>query len=305
MSQPGIATRLGRLLRRAFADAIRAAGRRPLLPLASFGTLSVCLVLVGVVGLLAQNLGGIVRRSDGQMTVYLEDQTPLDRATQIAEAVRHLPGVVETRVVDTKEAHRRLRAALGSHGQLLDNVEEGFLPASIDVHLRPGVSALLRAHPGFERLRTAPGVEEVDLHAEGAERLDAIRDLVVRGALALVMLVAFATLYLVGATIRLGMEARREELAVLRMVGATETFVRAPFLVEGALCGALAAVASGGALYIIYRTVAPQVSASMGTWLASTQLQFFSPWVMALAMVVGTFLGLSGAAAACMRSHRA
>lgn len=305
MSQPSFSIRLARMTRRAFTDSLRAARRRPLLPLASFGTLLVCLLLVGVVALLAQNLGGLVRRSDGQMTVYLEDQTSVERATQIAEAVRHLPGVVDTRVVDAKEAHRRLRAALGTHGQLLDGVEEGFLPASIDVHLHPGVGALLRAHPGFDRLRTAPGVEEVDLHAEGAERLDAIRDLVVRGALALVLLVGVATLYLVGATIRLGMEARREELAVLRMVGATETFVRAPFLVEGACCGALAALAAGGGLWLIYRTVAPQVSASLGSWLASTQLQFFSPWVMALALVVGTSLGLSGAAAACMRSTRA
>ena len=305
MNAPGSATRILRAMRRAFVEAARAAARRPLLPLASLGTLSICLLLTGVVGLVAQNVANLVRRSDGQMTVYLEEDTGPQRAAQIADAVRHFPGVTEAKIVDSKAAHAQLRAALGTHAQLLDGVEESFLPASIDVRLRPGVGALLRAHPGFERLSSAPNVEEVDLHAEDAERLDTIRDLVIRGAVALVLLMGLATLYLVGVTIRLGMEARREEIGVLRMVGATEAFVRAPFLVEGALCGALAACVAGGGLWAIYRAVAANLGASLGTWLAATQPSFFTPGLLACALCAGTLLGLSAAAAASSGARRA
>ena len=288
-------------------EALRGAARRPLLPLASFGALAVCLLLTGLVGLVAWNVGRLSKTwsGGGHMTVYLEDETSSARATQLAEAVRHLPGVTGARLVAPKEAHTRLKAALGARGELLDGVEESFFPASIEVQLRPGVGALLRAHPSFQRLVNAPGVEEVDLHAEATERIEAARALVERGALVFALVVAAGALYLVATTIRLGIEARRDELAVLRLVGGTESFVRASFLVEGMCAGGLAAVVASASLWGIYGAVAPRVTAGLGGWLAAAPLAFFPPVVLALAMAGGMLLGLVGASAACSRAARA
>ena len=294
-------------LSRALREARRGARRRPLLPLVSFGTLSVCLLLTGMVGLVAWNVGRLSSSwsGGGHMTVYLEDDTSSQRAAQITEAVRHLPGVIAARMVDQKEAHARLRSALGTRAELLDGVEDSFLPASIEVQLRPGVGALLRAHPAFARLSRAAGVEEVDLHAETTERLLAARSIIARGAVALALFIALASLYLVGTSIRLGVEARRDELAVLRLVGATESFVRAPFLLEGLAIGALGALVACAGMWGIYHAFAPRISAGLGTWLSATPLSFFPSSVLALGVIGGAVLGLLGARIAFTREARA
>jgi cell division transport system permease protein len=271
-----------------------------MLPFASFGALTMCLLITGVMALVAWNLARLTDRwgGGGHMTIYLEDDAGSQRAAQIAEAVTHLPGVVGVQLVTSKEARSRLRDALGARGELLDGVEDGFLPASIDVRLKPGVGALLRAHPAFQRLSSAPGVEEVDLHAEVTERLERLRTLVVRGALALALLIVLGTLYMVAITIRLGVEARREELSVLRLVGATESFVRAPFLLEGLMAGALGAGLAALTLRGIYRTIAPRVAEDLGSWLSAAPLSFFPGQVVVIAIMAGALLGCVGAGAA-------
>ncbi len=296
---------LGRGLARALRDAARGAARRPLPPLAALGTLTVCLLLTGLAGLVAWNAGRLTERWSGgsHMTIYLEDETTSQRAAQLAEVVRRLPGVLEATLVSPKEAHARMRAALGERGELLDGVEEGFLPASIDVRTRSGVGALLRAHPAFQRLSTTAGVEEIDLHVETAERLEGARRLLVRGALILAVLVVLATLYLFSTTTRLGVEARRDELSVLRLVGATERFVRAPFLVEGAAIGLVAAAISTAAVWAAYRAAAPRIVDTLGGWLAAAPIAFPPASVVALGLVAGAALGFLGASAAFGRER--
>jgi cell division transport system permease protein len=144
-------------------------------------------------------------------------------------------------------------------------------------------------------------VEEVDLHAESTERLDRARSLVLRGALALGVLIVLATLYLVASTIRLGVEARRDELMVLRLVGGTEVFVRAPFLFEGLVSGALGAAVAIGVLRAFYESAGPRLADALGAWLASAPIAFFPPAVCAAVIGGGALLGLVGACAAFSR----
>lgn len=293
-------TRSARALVRAVRESAAGARRRPMLPLATFGALTVCLLITGALALVAWNLGHLTERwaGGGHMTIYLDDDASSQRASQIADAVSRLPGVVSAQIVTSKEARVRLRDALGARGDLIDGVEDGFLPASIDVRLHPGVDAMLRAHPAFQRLSSAPGVEEVDLHAETTERLERLRALVLRGTLALALLIVLGTLYMVATTIRLGVEARREELAVLRLVGGTEGFVRAPFLLEGLVAGMLGATVAAAALHGIYRVVAPRVTDNLGGWLAAAPLAFLPGQAVLLAIVGGALLGCVGASAA-------
>lgn len=235
------------------------------------------------------------------MTVYLDDDVGSARAGQLLDATRHLPGVESARLVAPKEAHARLRSALGTRGELLDGVEESFLPASIDVRLRPGVAGLLRVHPAFQRLAATAGVDEVDLHAETTEQLDRARSIVVRGAAGFGLLLVLATFYLVAATIRLGVEARRDELAVLRLVGGTERFVRGPFLLEGLVTGTVGAAVALALLWVGSRSALPRISEALGGWLASAPLSFFPPLVCLLGVAGGALLGLVGARAAFSR----
>jgi cell division transport system permease protein len=271
--------------------------------LVAIGCIALSLLLVGVVQLTAVNVRRLAAGwgADVQMTVYLEDGTAPSRAQKIAGALAKLPGVVGVRAVDGHQAWERLRRSLGARADLLDGVEEGFLPASIEVTLKPGVVDVLRAHPAFERLKRTPGVEDVELMGDWAGRLGALERLIDGIGWAVAALVLCACLYIVGSTIRLGVFARRDEIELWKLVGATNGFVKAPFLVEGGLQGALGTSLAVALLYALFRVAAPRVEAVLGGWLASGPLGFFTPAQLLAAVVAGTLLGLMGSALALGR----
>jgi cell division transport system permease protein len=277
--------------------------RNPLIQLTAVGTIALSLLLVGAVELAAHNVARLAAGwgGDVQMTVYLEDGTSPARAQQIAAALGKLPGVEHVRPVDSREAWQRLRRSLGARGALLDGVEESFLPASIEVALKPGVVDVIRAHPAFERLRHTAGVEDVDLMGDWVERLRALESLLRRAGLAVGLLVLCACLYIVGSTIRLGIFARRDEIEILKLVGATNGFVKGPFLVEGALQGALGTALAGGLLYGLYRLALPRVESALGDLMAAVPLTFFRPVEILAAVALGALLGLIGSAVALGR----
>lgn len=289
---------------RSLVDRVLAGARdKPLIQLVAVGTIALSLLLVGVVELAALNVQKLSRGwgADVQMTVYLEDGVTPARAQKVAAALGKLPGVVAVRTVDAHEAWTRLRRSLGARADLLDGVEEGFLPSSIEVSLKPGVAEVLRAHPAFERLRHTAGVEEVELMGSWAARLRDVEHLLSMAGWAVAALVLCACLYIVGSTIRLGVFARRDEIEIWKLVGATDGFVKAPFLVEGGLQGALGTGLAVALLYGLYRVASPRVEAVLGGWLASGPLGFFTPSQLALAVAAGALVGLCGSALALGR----
>jgi cell division transport system permease protein len=287
----------------AIARGLRGARKNPLVQMVAVGTIALSLVLVGTVELVAANVANLARgwAGDVRMTVYLEDGCKPERAQKIAGALSRLPGVTEVRMVAPHEAYERLRRSLGSHADLLDGVEDGFLPASLEVALKPGVVDVIRAHPAFERLRHAPGVEDVELVGDWIERLRALESLLHELGLAVGVLVLAACLYIVGSTIRLGVFASRDEIEILKLVGATDGFVKAPFLVEGLVQGVCGTVLACGLLYGLYRLARPHVEASLGALLAAGPLTFFRPTELAVAVGFGALLGLAGSSLAVRR----
>jgi cell division transport system permease protein len=285
---------------------LRSAQRNPLIQLVAIGTIGLSLLLVGTVELVATNVAQLSRGwgADVQMTVYLEEGTKLDRAQKIAAALGRLPGVTHVRYVEPREAYERMKRSLGSRADLLDGVEDSFLPASIDVGLRPGVLDVIRAHPAFERLRHAPGVEEVELLGDWVQRLRALESLLHELGLGVGALVLAACLYIVGSTIRLGVFARRDEIEILKLVGATDGFVKGPFLVEGLLQGLCGTLVASGLLYGLFRVARPRIESALGGLLAGAPLTFFRPSELAVAVTLGALLGLTGSALALGRYVR-
>jgi cell division protein FtsX len=283
------------------------ARRNPLIQMIAVGTIALSLVLVGVVALVAQNVGRLASSwgGDVQMTVYLEDGTSAERGQQIGAALGKLPGVDHVRNVDSREAYDRLRRSLGGRAALLDGVEETFLPASIEVALKPGVADVIRAHPAFERLRHAPGVEDVELNGDWVTRLRTVENLLRDAGLAAGFLVLCACLYIVGSTIRLGVFARRDEIEILKLVGATPGFVKGPFLVEGALQGALGTGLAVSLLYALYLLAQPRVESALSGLLAAVPLSFFGPLQIGAAIACGALLGMLGSAIALGRYVKA
>jgi cell division transport system permease protein len=281
--------------------ALSAMSRGPYVALVGTATI---FVAVFATGLFAAALGGAERllsawTGEVRISVYLAPGADLERAAAAAAEIA-APRRVEA--VPAAVALRRLSESLGDEAHLLGGVEPGALPDAVEV-LTPGID-LAAARALADRLRAVPGAAEVDY---GNAWLEALEALVARARIAAIVLfsaLALATAVLVSNTLRLAVFARRDEIEIMKLVGATDGFVAAPFLVEGALQGLLGAGLAVGALLAAHAALVPRLAATIplaaGLGLGDT---LPPPLVLAL-LAGGAAVGLLGSALSVTRVLR-
>jgi len=233
--------RLSYFLRRA-ADGM---ARRPRVALVAAGTIFVAALVTGVFASALHAAGRLISRWSGevQISVYLEPGADLQAARAAAAAAA--PGrAVEA--VPAEEALRRFRAALGSQGALLDGIGPGVLPPSIEVRA-PGIR-LAEAQGLAARLKAIPGASQVDFGNAWLEQVERVLARLRWVGLALLGALAGGAAVLVANTLQLGVFARRDEIEIMKLVGATDAFVQVPFLIEGLVQGTVGGLLAAGAL---------------------------------------------------------
>jgi cell division transport system permease protein len=284
-------------LRRA-VDALR---RAPFVTAVAVGTLFVAVLLTGA---FAAALGAGERllgawAGEVPVSVYLAPGADLEAARVAAAALA--PGA-DVEAVAPGEAMRRLRASLGDQGRVLEGLGDDVLPASIEVHVR-GLS-LSRARELAARLRDVPGAAEVDDGAAWVARLEnLLRQGRVVGLCVLAMLAA-ATAILVSNTLRLAVYARRDEIEIMKLVGATNGYVGAPILLEGVLQGLAGAGLAVGALAAATWALLPRLREALPIAARITGPDLL-PWTLLAALLGGgTALGLLASALSLRRFLR-
>jgi len=281
-------------LRRA-ADAMR---RGPYVTAVGTGTI---FVAVFVTGLFAGALGGAERllaawAGEVHLSVYLAPGADLEAAR--AAAARIAPGR-EVDAIPAVVALRRLAEGLGDDARLLDGVGPDALPDSVEV-LAPGLS-LAQARALAARLRQVPGAADVDFGNAWLEKLETFVARARAAAVVLLGALALATALLVSNTLRLAVFARRDEIEIMKLVGATDGFVGAPFLLEGLAQGLLGSSLAVLVLLAAHAAVAPRLRAAVklaeGLRLADTL-----PWpLLGSLLAAGAAIGLLASALAILR----
>jgi cell division transport system permease protein len=231
---------------------VRRAGRmsceRPRAAAWALLAVTAALLAVAVAGVAARNIASWTtawRRGAG-LVVYLKDGVAEARGQALAGELGQLEGVEHAAYVDAVESGRRLERALGDDARLLDGVERGTLPGSIELTLAPGVRDVLAMSPTLRALKTSDVVDDVVVEDAGdgqlASALATIRTLA-WGAAALF---AGLALIIVLATVRVRLDRGRHELAVAQLLGAGPGFIVIPTALAGAVQGALAALLAAG-----------------------------------------------------------
>jgi cell division transport system permease protein len=276
----------------------------PLPTLVSIATIALAVVPLGGLLVITGNMGALLNRhgESRQVTAFLDTDLAADAATALAQRVAALDGVTRVELVTREAALERFRERLGG-GALLESLEENPLPASIEVTLPPGDARGAAAEAVAIALRELPGVDEVaggEAWVEGYARALAL----VRSAgLVLGAVLAVATLLIVANTVRLAVYARRDELEILALVGASRTFLRVPYLIEGGIQGLLGGVFGVGLLYGLFRVAVPQLGDALDLFLGWSQPEFLSPARTVLLVGSGAGFGLFGAAMAVARTR--
>ena len=277
----------------ALKEAMVAFRRTPMLTGLSATMIALSLLVVGLFGIAAYNIRRVLERVESRVEVvaYLRDDADFN-AVRIAQSeIEKMPEVRETRYISRAQALEIAKQELPEFRNLFGGLETNPLPASLEIALKPGQHGPESVKHVADRVGAFPFVEDVRYGKEWLDRVYLLRR--VAGAATLVLGGAFAIVaaLIIGAAVRMAIFARRDEIAIMRLVGATDSFVRRPFIYEGLFTGIAGGLLALGATFLIFRTLSK--SLFQLEWLPDL-------WVLGI-LVAG---GLLGAAASSIAVRR-
>jgi cell division transport system permease protein len=271
-------------------EALLSFRRTPMLSSLSVAAVAFALFTTGLYFLVSLNfrsaLEGLAERVE--VVAFLMRGTPAESITLASQEIASFPEVESVDFVSEDQALARARQELEEFREAYRDLAMNPLPASLEIRLKPAYRTAGAAGAVAERLAGYPFIDDVRYGRDWVERLDRLRRLatVVQFVIGLAFaLVAIAT---IGVTIRLTVLQRAREISIMRLVGATNGFIRSPFVLEGALKGVLGGIL---ALALCWASFAAFRN-SLGTELAD--LRFFSTGDMLLMVAFGTLIGLVG-----------
>lgn len=277
---------------RSFARATAALRNAPLLSTLSITTIAFSLFAFGLFGLVALNIRAALQHVEEreEIRAFVADSTPVETLTAMSTEVEHFKEVQSVDVVSQTEALDRARKEMP---EFKDVFEADVLPASLDIHLKQGFRDPATVQKVADRIRNSfPAVDDVRYGEDWITQLYKLRNIAGVAGVALGLAFAAVAIIIIGATIRMAVLARSREISIMRLVGATDGFIRRPFLVEGFIKGA-----AGGGLALLL------------TWAAMRGLQqylhfqtvFFDRRTAILGVLAGAAIGLLGSAASVGR----
>ena len=263
------------------AEVFRSLRRNTWMTFASIGTVTVSLFVLGVFLILALNMNRLagMLESQVQISVYLEDHLTDREKRQIEYDITSLQGIDTVKYVDRDEAKTRLQERLGDQKYLLDALsDDNPLPDAFEVTVTtPAV-----VESAASAISAMSGVEEAKYGQDVIEHLFDITRLMRIFGLVLMLLLGAATLFIIANTIRLTVFARRKEIAIMKYVGATDWFIRWPFLLEGIVLGCFGGIIAAVALRSFYAAMAAQIYSTLAFFPLLPQYPFMNYVTLAI-----------------------
>jgi cell division transport system permease protein len=268
---------------RSVREALTASGRAPLLSALGVVTIAFSIFAFGLFGLVAINIRKALEQVSERVEVraFITDSTEIESVAAAMKDIGEFPEVARVDYVSKEKALERARAEMG---EFADVFEAAVLPASIEVHLRPGMRGPATVKSVADRIRTYAFIDDVRYGEEWVAKLYRLRNIATVAGIALGVAFAAVAIIIIGATIRMTVLARAKEISIMRLVGATDMFIRLPFLIDGLIKGIL-----GGLLALLFVWVANRV---INEYVIETI--FFDRQMIFLGIVAGALMGVIG-----------
>jgi cell division transport system permease protein len=271
--------------------------------LVAVSTIAVSLFIGGALVLVTTNLQRLVAdwRREAKVIVYLRPGVDPRGEAALLAVVRQPPWVIGTTTVSAADARQRFERYFPSVADLVHGWGEEPLPASFEVAFDPQRVDARAFEAWLGRLRAAPHVGMVDDDRDWVQELESLLQVIGAIGLALVIALMLAAIFTIASVIRLTAYLYRDEIGIMRLVGATELFIRGPFYVEGLLQGLLGGTIAVSGLYVAYLVLVPHTPR---TWLAGALTgSFLAPRDQLLLVALGAVAGLVGAVVSLRREE--
>ncbi|MGD2112088.1 MAG: permease-like cell division protein FtsX [Gammaproteobacteria bacterium] len=269
---------------------------RNLLPsVMTAAVIGIALALPSGLYLLLDNLHRLSGSWEGQasISVFLKGEVPAQQAEGLATRIRQWPEVAGLQLITPAQALEEFSAQSG-FADALETLEENPLPAVLVVTPRSEHTAPESAAALQQRLRSLPEVDLAQLDLEWVQRLAAMIDMARRGIILIGTLLALAVLLVIGNTIRLEIQNRRAEIVVTKLIGATNAFVRRPFLYSGLWYGLLGALLAWLLVVCSFWLLADPVARLAGLYHSDFELETLPVLSLGALLASGILLGLLG-----------
>jgi len=275
-------------------EGVKNLGRNGWMTFASISAVTITLLILGVFLLLAMNIQHLVQTVEKQVEIRVSLDVTADQATakKVESELKKLPDAAEVKYVPKAEGLQNLKKSFGEKGALFNGLEkENPLPDSFIVRAKtPQQTGALA-----QKIQNIDGVKKVNYAEQTTKKLFAVTDVVRFVIVAFIIALAFTAMFLIANTIKLTIVARRREIEIMKLVGATNGFIRWPFFVEGALMGIIGAIFPIVILTVGYGYLIDFVERQLALYFLD--LLPMSPLAFQISLIllgIGAFIGIWG-----------
>ena len=278
----------------AVKQAFKQVFRNRAMSVASMFSITAMLLILGLFFILVVNINMVSETAKKQLDtiqVYLLDTTTYEQATAMLTDLEKTEGVKEATYLSNEEAMAKWRTKWGDNAYLLDGLDKNPLPNSLLVK----VTRLEDADSVVAKVKTFQGIEAVKYYKDTVDQLIKITRFIQIGATIVIVFLVIISVVVVSNTIKLTVLAREREIAIMKYVGATNWFIRGPFLIEGILIGILSALLSVGVISLLYYKISELIGQQLFVMLSTTMV----PGAFLVVHLVWIFAALGVSIGAC------
>jgi len=276
-----------------FKEGLINAYRNKLMSLASVSVVTASMIVLGLFLVISINLNHNIRKLEEQpqMQVFCDPELDDEQIKVIEQAIKNDSRVKKYTYVSKKEALEKAKEMLGEDQNVIEGLGDDFMPVSFIVEL----NNLKEAPDVVSAFKSIQGVSNVRYSQERIDIILKIATWVQIGNIVLIIILLAVAMFIISNTIKLTVFARRKEINIMKYIGATDWFIRWPFIVEGVVIGLIGAVIGFVAISIIYALLSNKVSEGINiiSLVSLRELQFVVTYTFAL---VGTVIGALGSA---------
>ncbi|MBE6731353.1 MAG: ABC transporter permease [Ruminococcaceae bacterium] len=274
-------------------EGIKSLWKNRTMSIASIAVLLSCLLLTGIAILVSVNMDSAMKSIEGSnsITVYLDDDLPQITAIQIGEEIRAMENIASCDFISKDDALFDIMQSLGDDGELFEGYTGGnnFLPDAYNISIKD----LSKYNETMEAIEAIEGVSEYTDYSNIATKLSSLDRLIKIACIAIIAILGVVSLFIIANTIKVTMFSRRTEIQIMKSVGATNWFIRVPFVVEGLLIGVISGSLSAGVIHLAYDK-AVQVIYNVVPFLNMVDIDPYIINIYIIYCIAGSIFGILG-----------
>ena len=262
---------------------------------ASVFAITAMLLILGLFFVITVNINlftEMLKNNYNEVEVFLNDDVKKSDAENIMKKIDAEPGVKSSAYRSKTEAMKIMKARWGENSYLLDSLGDNPLPSSIVVT----VDSMSTADNDIKMVKGTDGVEDVKYYQETVKKLTKITNFLKLAAMIIMVFLIIVSIVVVSNTIKLTVFARAKEIEIMKYIGATNWFIRGPFLIEGILIGVISSAVSAVATFFIYREIISLVGKQFMTIMSSPLVPagYLSVNLILIFLAIGVSIGACG-----------